>query len=68
MTSEPMPAEQMDLGMTPRLKPIHDQVAAMIRDEIAPLDEEYLAEVDKGDRFKHTPRQDEILEGLKKKA
>jgi acyl-CoA dehydrogenase len=67
MTSQPMP-DPMDLGMTQRLKPIHDQVAAMIRDEIAPLDDEYLAEVEKGDRFKHTSRQDEILEGLKKKA
>jgi acyl-CoA dehydrogenase len=67
MTSQPMP-DPMDLGMTQRLKPIHDKVAAMIRDEIAPLDDEYLAEVEKGDRFKHTKRQDEILEGLKKKA
>ena len=41
----------MALGMTERLKPIHAQVAAMVRDEIVPLDEEFLAEVAKGDRW-----------------
>ena len=59
----------MDLGMTERLKPIHERVARMVRDEIMPLDGEYLAEVGKaGDRFVHTPRQTEILDGLKAKA
>ncbi len=59
----------MDLGMTERLKPIHERVARMVRDEIMPLDGEYLAEVGKaGDRFVHTPRQIEILDGLKAKA
>jgi len=58
----------MNLGMTDRLKPIHEKVAAMIRDEIAPLDEEFLGEVEKGDRWEYTARQTEILEGLKAKA
>jgi acyl-CoA dehydrogenase len=59
----------MDLGMTERLKPIHDQVSRMVRDEIAPLDEEFLAEVGKGgDRWVFTKRQGEILDGLKAKA
>ncbi len=57
----------MNLGMTERLKPIHARVAAMVRDEIMPLDEEFLAEVGKGgDRWVYTARQTEILEGLKK--
>ena len=60
--------EEMALGMTERLKPIHDKVAAMVRDEIAPLDEEFLAEVAKDGRWGYTSRQTEILEGLKKKA
>lgn len=59
---------EMALGMTERLKPIHARVAAMVRDDIMPLDEEFLAEVGKGDRWGYTPRQIEILEGLKKKA
>lgn len=58
----------MALGMTERLVPIHRAVAAMIRDEIEPLDTAYLAEVEKGGRWELTPRQREILEGLKEKA
>jgi acyl-CoA dehydrogenase len=60
---------EMALGMTERVKPIHAKVAAMVRDEIMPLDEEFLAEVGKGgNRWAYTPRQTEILEGLKRKA
>ncbi|MBZ9881285.1 acyl-CoA dehydrogenase family protein [Mesorhizobium sp. CA10] len=59
----------MNLGMTERLKPLHQRVAAMVRDEIAPLGEEFLAEVGKnGDRWAYTARQTEILDGLKKTA
>jgi acyl-CoA dehydrogenase len=59
----------MALGMTERLKPIHERVARMVRDEIMPLDEEFLTEVGKnGDRWAHTGRQLEILGGLKAKA
>lgn len=61
-------ATEMNLGMTERLQPIHTKVADMIREEIAPLDEEYLREVETGSRWEHTPRQTEILEGLKSKA
>lgn len=58
----------MDLGVTERLKPVLDQVKSMIADEIAPLDAPFLAEVDVGDRWAFTPRQTDILEGLKAKA
>jgi len=59
----------MDLGMTERVKPLVDKVRTMVRDEIMPLDHEYEAEIGKtGDRFEHTPRQLDILEGLKAKA
>jgi acyl-CoA dehydrogenase len=59
----------MALGMTERLKPIHDRVARMVREEIIPLDAEFLAEVGKaGDRWVYTDRQTEILGGLKAKA
>ncbi|MCB1452658.1 MAG: acyl-CoA dehydrogenase family protein [Rhizobiaceae bacterium] len=59
----------MDLGMTERLKPIHEKVASMVRDEIIPVDEEFLSEIGKnGDRWSYTARQTEILEGLKAKA
>ena len=60
---------EMDLGMTERLKPIHERVSRMVREEILPLDEEFLAEVGASDdRWTYTPRQTEILEGLKAKA
>lgn len=58
----------MDLGMGQKAREIRDAVAAMVRDEIAPLDAEYFAEVEIGDRWEHTPRQLEILEGLKDSA
>ena len=58
----------MDLGQTDRFKPILAAVKAMITDEIAPLDAEFLAEVGKGDRWTFTDRQTEILERLKAKA
>ena len=59
----------MDLGMTPKVKPLVEKVRAMVRDEIMPLEEEYEADIGTaGDRFVHTKRQTEILEGLKAKA
>ena len=59
----------MNLGMTERLRPIHERVSRMVREEIIPLDDEFLAEVGKdGDRWQFTARQTEILEGLKAKA
>lgn len=59
----------MDLGMSERVKPLHARVKAMVVEEIAPLDEEFLAEVGRdGDRWSFTARQTEILEGLKAKA
>ena len=61
----------MDLGMTDRVKELAAKVREMVTNDIAPLDEEFHAEIGKhptGDRFKHTPRQLEILDGLKAKA
>ncbi len=58
----------MALGMTDRLIPIHAAVRRMVRDEIMPLDHEYMDQVPVGDRWQFTPRQSEILEGLKARA
>ncbi|MFV0278075.1 MAG: acyl-CoA dehydrogenase family protein [Parahaliea sp.] len=58
----------MDLGISPKLAPLLAQVKAFIAEEVMPLDDEYLAEVAKGDRWQFTPRQTEIIEGLKAKA
>ena len=59
----------MDLGMTPKVKPLVEKVRAMVREEIMPLEKEYEAEVGKGgNRWAYTKRQEEIREGLKAKA
>ena len=61
----------MDLGMSARVRPLVEAVRRMVRDEIAPLDAEYHAEVGRhpsGDRFAMTARQVEILDGLKAQA
>ncbi len=61
----------MDLGITDRVRPLIAQVCDMVTNEIEPLDAEYQAEIGKnpsGDRFRHTERQLEILESLKRTA
>ena len=61
----------MNLGMSDRVRPLVERVRAMIEDEIAPLSDEYEAEVGRhpsGERFAHTDRQLEILDELKTKA
>src|SRR5436305_13812266 len=65
---EPDGGSDMDLGMTPKVKPLVEKVRAMVREEIMPLEEAYEAEVGKGDRWTYTKRQEEIREGLKAKA
>lgn len=58
----------MNFGMRAEKRELLGRVAAMVRDEIMPLEDEYHAEVGKGDRWAYTERQAEILEGLKAKA
>ncbi len=59
----------MDLGQSERLKPLLEQVRAMVRDEIIPLEGEYEAALGSGaSRFAPNARQTEIMEGLKTKA
>ena len=58
----------MNLGVSERLEPILDAVRAFIKDRVMPVDEEFLEEVSRGDRWTLTDRQTEILEGLKDEA
>ncbi|WP_415921267.1 acyl-CoA dehydrogenase family protein [Tateyamaria sp. SN6-1] len=58
----------MTFGLRPETRTLLDRVAAMIRDEVMPVEEEYAAEVPKEDRWTYTARQADILEGLKAKA
>lgn len=61
----------MDLGVSERVAPLIKAVRDMVENDIAPLDAEYHSLVGThptGDRFKHTDRQLEILDGLKSLA
>lgn len=58
----------MNFGMRPENRALLERVAAMIRDEIMPMEAAYQAEVATGDRWQFTARQTEILEGLKARA
>ncbi|WP_037310819.1 acyl-CoA dehydrogenase family protein [Ruegeria halocynthiae] len=58
----------MSFGLRGENRELLQRVTDMIRDEIMPLEEEYQAEINKGDRWQYTERQTEILEGLKARA
>jgi acyl-CoA dehydrogenase len=58
----------MNLGISERLEPLLGKVKTFIRDRVMPVDEEYMAEVGKGDRWTLTDRQQEIIDGLKADA
>ncbi|WP_170604643.1 acyl-CoA dehydrogenase family protein [Ruegeria arenilitoris] len=58
----------MSFGLRDENRDLLNRVAEMVRDEIMPLEEEYQAEINKGDRWRYTERQSEILESLKAKA
>ncbi|MEL6968503.1 MAG: acyl-CoA dehydrogenase family protein, partial [Pseudomonadota bacterium] len=58
----------MDLGMSPKVTELREKVAEMIREDVMPVDHEFLEEVGKGDRWALTERQLEILSTLKSKA
>ena len=58
----------MDLDIPERLVPIRDKIDNFVKTNVDPLTDEYYTEIDVGDRWQHTDRQLEILNGLKDKA
>lgn len=62
------PSTEMNLGLCPRLTEVKDTIAAFVEQKVLPVEAEYQAEVSVGDRWSHTPRQEQILEGLKQQA
>ncbi len=58
----------MDLGVSDRVRPLLDAVRTFINDRVLPVDEEFLEEVSKGDRWSLTDRQAEIMDELKSAA
>ena len=58
----------MDLGLSQPATALRDQVRAFVQDRVLALEPEFMAEVAVGNRFDFTPRQGEIIEGLKAQA
>ena len=57
-----------DLRLSEAAQPRLDRLRCMVRDEIMPMDEAFLAEVPVGDRWAFTETQTSILQTLKAKA
>lgn len=58
----------MDLGLSEDLVEVREKIRTFVEEKVEPVEVEYHNEVSVGDRWSHTPRQDEILESLKAEA
>lgn len=58
----------MQLGISENVRPLINAVREFIRERVVPVDAEFLHEVEKGDRWTLTNRQQEILDDLKSAA
>ena len=58
----------MDLDIPEALVPVRDKIDKFVRSKVDPMTEEYLAEIDVGDRWSLTDRQTKIMDGLKNEA
>lgn len=58
----------MDLGLSEELEEVREKIRTFITEKVDPVEGEYQDEINVGDRWSHTPRQDEILNGLKEEA
>jgi len=58
----------MDLELSGKLVEVREKIRTFVEEKVAPVEVEYHNEVSVGDRWSHTPRQDEIMESLKAEA
>ena len=58
----------MNLGLSDELFVIREKIRTFVEEKVEPVEQDYHDEVSVGDRWSHTPRQDEILESLKAEA
>lgn len=58
----------MNLGLSDELAVIREKIRTFVEEKVEPVEQDYHDEVSVGDRWSHTPRQDEILESLKAEA
>jgi acyl-CoA dehydrogenase len=60
--------EMMNLGLSEELEAVKEKIRAFVEQKVEPVEQEYHEQVSVGDRWSHTPRQDEIMNGLKDEA
>ena len=58
----------MDLGLSEEMVEIKGKILDFVENKVEPVEGAYHEQVGVGDRWSHTPRQDEILNGLKDTA
>ena len=58
----------MDLGLSEELGEVKEKIRTFVEEKVEPVEAEYHAEIAVDDRWSHTARQDEILNGLKDEA
>jgi acyl-CoA dehydrogenase len=58
----------MNLGLSDELVVIREKIRKFVEEKVEPVEQEYHDEVSVGDRWSHTPRQDEIMESLNAEA
>jgi acyl-CoA dehydrogenase len=58
----------MELGLSESMQEIREKIRNFVDVDVAAVEHDYHEEVNVGDRWSHTPKQEEILEGLKAKA
>ena len=58
----------MELGLSDKMHEVREKIRNFVEVDVAAVEHEYHDEVSFGDRWSHTPRQDEIMESLKAKA
>ena len=58
----------MNLDLRKDLVDVREKIRGFVVENVEPLEQDYHYEVGVGDRWSHTDRQDEILDGLKEEA
>lgn len=58
----------MNLGLSPDMVEVREKIRHFVANDVAAVEQLYQDEIAVGDRWSHTPVQEEIMEGLKAKA
>ena len=58
----------MDLDLSEDLVEVREKIRKFVEEKVEPIEQEYHHEIGVGDRWSHTPRQEEILAELKDEA